>query len=72
MMSLSTATTASQCAHILAALKLGREISPLDALSEFGCFRLAARVYDLRKDGHRVVTIWHSTGTKRWAVYRIF
>ena len=31
-------------------------VTPLDALNEFGCFRLGARIYDLRKAGHRIVT----------------
>ena len=27
-------------------------ITPLDALREIGCFRLAARIHDLEKQGH--------------------
>jgi hypothetical protein len=30
-------------------------ITPLEALSTIGTFRLAARVYDLRKRGHTIV-----------------
>jgi len=30
-------------------------ITPLEALRVIGTFRLAARVYDLRKRGHRIV-----------------
>ena len=30
-------------------------ITPLEALKVIGTFRLAARVYDLRKRGHRIV-----------------
>lgn len=29
----------------------GRTLTPLDALYEFSCFRLSARIYDLRKRG---------------------
>lgn len=36
---------------VLTWLKSGRELTPLDALNTFGCFRLSARIYDLRKDG---------------------
>lgn len=36
---------------ILHALKQGRRLTPQDALDEFGCFRLAARIKDLRDDG---------------------
>jgi len=35
-------------------LDQGRHITPLDALNEFGCFRLAARIYDLKQDGYPV------------------
>lgn len=30
------------------------EITPLDALREFNCMRLAARISDLRKAGHKI------------------
>lgn len=44
----------SQTTQILAALKRGRTLTPLDALSEFGCFRLGARIYDLRQQGYDI------------------
>lgn len=34
---MSEATLDSQCDHILAWLKRGRAITPLDALQQFGC-----------------------------------
>ena len=34
---------------IFAALVAGRRITPLDALQEFGCFRLGSRIWDLRQ-----------------------
>lgn len=43
--------TETQNALVLAHLKTGRVITPLDALNDYGCFRLAARVYDLRGRG---------------------
>ena len=30
------------------------EITPVDAMREFGCMRLAARISDLRRDGHQI------------------
>jgi hypothetical protein len=30
------------------------EITPLDALRDFGCMRLAARIAELRREGHRI------------------
>lgn len=36
---------------ILTYLKSGQVITPLEALEWFNCFRLAARIYDLRNAG---------------------
>ena len=44
----------TQTAQILAHLKAGKAITPLDALSRFQCFRLGARIYDLRSEGHDI------------------
>ena len=44
----------SQKDQILAHLKKGKTITPLEALKLFGCFRLAARIHDLRMDGHDI------------------
>ncbi len=44
----------SQCTDILAALRQGQVLTPLDALERFRCFRLAARVEELRNRGHNV------------------
>lgn len=44
----------TQAEQILAALKRGRAITPLEALNEWGCFRLAARVGELREQGHAI------------------
>lgn len=41
---------------ILSALKRRRKISAIDALKGCGCFRLAARISDLRKQGHPIIT----------------
>ena len=42
--------------QILKALESGRELTPLDALAEFGCFRLGARIYDLKRRGYNIIT----------------
>jgi len=44
----------SQNARILTHLQAGHSLTPLGALEMFGCFRLAARVYDLRQAGHDI------------------
>jgi hypothetical protein len=47
-------SAASQYDAILAHLRAGNTITGLEALSRFGCARLAARIYDIREDGHQV------------------
>lgn len=50
-------TTDSQCSAILEHLKKGLSITPLEALNRFGCFRLSARIHDLRhKQGYDIMT----------------
>jgi len=41
----------SQNAQILYYLKQGKTISPLEALNQFGCMRLASRIFELRDGG---------------------
>lgn len=45
-------TMPTQAEQILAALKQGRKITALDALNEFGCMRLGARVLELKDEGY--------------------
>jgi hypothetical protein len=62
----------SQAQVILDYLLGGNELTALDALNHFGCFRLAARIHELRKDGHaieeKIVTAHNG---KRYASYFI-
>jgi hypothetical protein len=60
----------SQSARILIALKQG-PLTPMDALREFGCFRLAARVLDLRQAGYTIVSEKVEANGKRFAQYRL-
>ena len=46
----------TQNSKILRALKRGRRLTAIDALKQFGCFRLASRIYDLRCDGYSIET----------------
>jgi hypothetical protein len=48
--------TDSQNALIKGWLLNGYSITQLEALTQFGCFRLAARIADLRDKGLNVVT----------------
>lgn len=58
-----------QCTAILTHLKK-KPITSLEALNKYGCFRLAARIHELRNSGHKikVVTIKTKDG-KRIAKY---
>lgn len=61
----------SQNDAIRVALLSGRTLTPLDALNEFGCFRLAARVADLRREGLDIECKTESTNGKRYARYTL-
>ena len=41
---------------ILSHLKTNKGITAMEALNQYGCFRLAARINDLRNDGHDITT----------------
>ena len=41
----------TQAGRVLAYLRAGHRITALDALELFGCFRLAARIHELRGEG---------------------
>ena len=43
----------SQCDRLLARLKRG-PITPMEAWSELGIYRLGARVFDLKASGHEI------------------
>lgn len=45
----------SQDQRILDYLLSGGKLTPIDALRKFGCFRLSARIYKIRKK-HRVLS----------------
>ena len=65
-------TRESQAEAILQALQSGRKLTPIDALREFSCFRLGARVFDLKKQGHEIKTeIVRTPSGKRVAEYSL-
>jgi hypothetical protein len=66
--------TDTQCDCILEVLKAGRSITPIEALNLFGCFRLSARIHDLRhKQGYdNIVTERVLTSSGKYvAQYRL-
>jgi hypothetical protein len=47
--------TATQEAHILEAMLIqGCRLTPLTAWRRYGCLRLGARIYDLKRKGFRI------------------
>lgn len=61
----------SQTDQIRSALLSGLELTPIDALERFGCFRLAARVADLRAEGLDIETVTETRNGKKFARYRV-
>lgn len=61
----------SQSAHILAYLREGHSLTPLEALNRFDCFRLGARIWDLKREGHDILTEMVEVNGKRVASYRL-
>ena len=64
--------TTSQSAMILNFLENGGSLTPIEALEKFKCFRLAARINDLREAGHNINTeIFKDDNGKSYAVYSL-
>ncbi len=57
----------SQKTQVLEYLRTHEYITPLDALRDIGSFRLGARIYDLKKDGYKIV----NDGTNEHGKYRL-
>lgn len=50
----STGGLMTQADKILMHLQAGKHLTAIEALNRFGCFRLAARIKDLKDDGHAI------------------
>ena len=61
----------TQNQRILDYLKSGKTLTPLVALEKFGCFRLSARIFDLRSDGHNIITKNITNDKKTYAEYHL-
>ena len=59
----------SQSKEILAALKHGDRITPIDALTRFQCMRLASRISDLKHEGNTIHSKTIKNGKKRYSEY---
>ena len=61
----------NQNAVILKYLRAGNAITGLDALNLFNCFRLAARVHDLRGKGFIIDSVMVNRAGKNVALYSL-
>lgn len=66
----------SQSQAVLFWLKQGNSLSQAEAISKFGCYRLGARIYDLRKSGAKIETqmverLNRNGNVVRFAVYTL-
>jgi hypothetical protein len=61
----------SQCSLILEHLTHGRTLTPIQALEMFSCFRLAARIEQLRSRGHLIDCELIEENGKSFARYSI-
>lgn len=64
-------TQPSQGDQVLARLRLNgsRGLSPLEALNDLGVFRLAARVHELRLEGHLIIAHTARSNGKSFSRY---
>ena len=61
----------NQKTQILEHLKNGKKITPIEALNMFGCFRLAAVVFDLKQKGYDIQTRIINNANKSFAEYSL-
>jgi hypothetical protein len=61
----------SQQTAILNWLRTGQSITPYQALISLNCFRLSARIYNLKKEGHPIKTTMITKDGKTFASYSL-
>jgi len=58
-----------QCRGILGYLETGRSLTAIEALEKFDCFRLSARIFDLKKQGYKIDSMIIKRNGKNFASY---
>lgn len=61
----------SQADQIAGHLRKGKTVTSVEALEQWGCFRLAARISDLRAQGMNILTETIERNGKKFARYRM-
>lgn len=59
----------TQCQMILRYMQANGGITQAEAIDKFRCYRLAARIADLRRAGHDIITDKPEAGN--FAIYRL-
>lgn len=62
--------TKSQCERLLAALR-SSPITTFDAMRRLDIYYVPARVLQLRKAGHRIITLWQTVSTEAGVNHRV-
>lgn len=60
----------TQTEKILAYIRENGSITPLDALREFGCMRLASRVTDLKRAGYEISRVMETSKNRNGEAVR--
>lgn len=55
----------SQCERIVQYINQHGSITPLDAVNDLGCMRLASRITDLKQRGVNVISEWEEGKNRR-------
>jgi len=63
--------TQTQKEAILRHLQSGGTITPLEALELYGCYRLGARIWELRDEGYTIQSENVKQGKKTFASYKL-
>jgi len=61
----------TQNKEILKWLESGKSITGLEAIERFGCYRLSARIFNLRENGYQIVTKNITKNGKTFAEYSL-
>ncbi len=61
----------TQKEDILHHLLTGKSLSQLEAYKLFGCFRLGARIWELKKEGYDIQREMKAHNDKHYAVYSL-
>lgn len=61
----------SQSLQIMKYLATGKPLTAIQALNKFGCFRLAARVHEMRSEGLAITEKTINKNGKRFSQYQI-